>query len=170
MSIDEHGQTELTRFSCIDSCSFYKIMSFNPDVNVQDKLGQTPLMYSVMFEDDNMQIMSKLIQAGALVNTQDEKKQTTLIHASQPGHVKNVKFLLDVKNIDVDVQDKWGDTALFKASANGHVEVVRLLLGKNANVDLETENGETALSIAEDKGHQEIVLVLLAYNNAENES
>ncbi|KAH7124624.1 ankyrin repeat-containing domain protein, partial [Dactylonectria macrodidyma] len=52
---------------------------------------------------------------------------TPLHRASQNGHVKVVKVLLE-KGADVMVAGKDGWTPLHRASQNGHVEIVKALL------------------------------------------
>ncbi|EGZ08506.1 hypothetical protein PHYSODRAFT_527526, partial [Phytophthora sojae] len=68
---------------------------------------------------------------------------TALILASENGHLKVVKLLLD-RGAMVDSVDKVGDSSLISAAINGHVAVVNYLVEKGAFIELTNRQGWTA--------------------------
>ncbi|KAK2763107.1 hypothetical protein FQN54_009741 [Arachnomyces sp. PD_36] len=72
-----------------------------------------------------------------------------------------LRFLLDRKWIDIDVEDDDGMTALHLASRYGCEEVVQLLLSRRARVNQQNNKGQTALHFAALGGHEGITRLLL---------
>jgi len=92
-----------------------------------------------------------------------EKDNKDLVEASRKGNINEVKRLLAIPGINVNLQTKNGDTALSMASSRGHKGIVKMLLAiPGINVNLQTKNGETALMWASSSGHKGIVKMLLA--------
>lgn len=88
---------------------------------------------------------------------------TPLFIASQEGHEKVVKLLLDNSNVDVNKATEDGATPLFIACCNGHEKVAKLLLEHpNIEVDKARHNGCTPLHAACQNGHEKIVKLLLS--------
>ncbi|KAJ7434165.1 ankyrin repeat-containing domain protein [Mycena latifolia] len=89
--------------------------------------------------------------------------RTTLISASEGGHIAVVKMLLQ-HGVDVDAFDRAGDTALTKASLGGHDTMVKLLFEHGADAEARTRfAGGTALTIASEYGHSAVVKHLLEH-------
>ena len=78
------------------------------------------------------------------LDEKDEGGRTALMRASENGHTKVVKLLLD-KGASVDEKDERGRTALVWASMEGHAKVVKLLLDKGVSTDGKDMFGNTAL-------------------------
>lgn len=111
------------------------------------------------------------------VNRQDDKGWTALLYASQNGHLKIVRLLLD-QHADINHKTHNGETALLLSCRSGHdasfmfqsqkgyIEVAEYLLNRNAeNLNSQDENGNTALIEGARKGHTEIVRLLLSQSN-----
>ena len=114
--------------------SFMSSPEFN--INIQDKLGQTPLMIAIRYGHN------------------DVIKYTDVI-----------KLLLGCPNLDINMEDDDGNTALVIACYNGYETVVEMLLcHKQIQVNkvgfFRGEN--TPLEIACIRGHQGVVRILLA--------
>lgn len=85
-------------------------------------------------------------------------------HAASVGHVKIVKYLLNIPGL-VDVHDVV-DEALRKASANGYVVIADLLIKHGANVNVVASE---ALRSAAANGHIDVVKLLIERGAAENQ-
>lgn len=93
-------------------------------------------------------IASRLIDAGADVNSQDEKGGSPLDHASYRGYPDIVKKLLAKKAV-VDIKDKYDSTPLATAANYGHIEIVKMLISAGADVNRQDDfPGTTALIYA----------------------
>lgn len=84
---------------------------------------------------------------------------TTLYNASNYGHLRSVKVLLN-NGAEIDKAEFDGVTPLMGASRKGHLDVVKVLLRHNANINLKCNKGNTALSMAKEQGHTIIVETL----------
>jgi ankyrin repeat protein len=110
--------------------------------------------------------VKRLIERGANVNAQDEKRDSAFLIAGARGRTEVLKLLL-AAGADLKSTNRYGGTALIPACHYGHVETVKLLLGTKIDVDHVNNLGWTALLeavILGDGGavHTEIVRLLLA--------
>ncbi len=108
-----------------------------------------------------------LIEAGADVNAQDDRRDSAFLLAGAEGAVAILR--LAAPSADVTILNRFGGTALIPAAERGHVEAVRFLL-EATRVDVNHVNnlGWTALHeaiVLSDGGprHQEIVRLLLTH-------
>jgi hypothetical protein len=91
--------------------------------------------------------------------------QTPLMAASEKGHVRVVRWLLD-KGAPTGWLGDGGSTALGLACFYGRFPVVKLLLERGANPIIAGQDGSTPLMDASSQGHLEIVRVLLGHPSA----
>ncbi|THW69586.1 hypothetical protein D6D18_10540, partial [Aureobasidium pullulans] len=75
-----------------------------------------------------------LAKPGTDVEAKDEEGRSALYWASELGHEKIARMLLE-KGADVNAQGEWYGNALQAASAEGHNKTVQLLLDKGADVN-----------------------------------
>jgi len=128
------------------------------DPNIQDKIGNTALMWAS--DKGHLEIVTLLIQSGAVPNIQNENGKTALMQASNNGYLEIVKLLLEF-GANPNIQDIYdGNTALIFASDKGHLQIVKLLIKYGADPNIKTNDSTTALMWASDKGHLEIVKLL----------
>jgi len=66
-------------------------------------------------------------QQGVDMNLGDYDGRTALHLAAAEGHVRSVKFLLDVCKVRYDVKDRWGQTPLSEAILFKHTKVASIL-------------------------------------------
>ena len=99
------------------------------------------------------------IQRGADVNAKDADGLTSLMKASDEGHVDVVRLLIE-RGADVNAANEEGWTALMYASSRGHVDVVRLLIERGADVHVVDARGRTALDLAIRDGDDDVIELL----------
>jgi len=105
------------------------LISKGADVNMQNRMGWTPLHTAV--QNRRQAIVELLTTKGADVNAKDKRGQTPLHVAVNLGQ-KEVVELLIAKGADVNVMGSGGDNALSLAKKRRQTEIVDLLLKHGA--------------------------------------
>jgi len=137
------------------------LLAEGAEVNGKTKYGNTPLIWSAMFNrKGQIAIVNGLLAKGAEVNAKNNDGRTALIQAAVTGGgIGTVKALL-AKGADVNAKDNNGDTALIKAvtfnvldfigpTHDGEsIEIVKALLANGADVNAKGRDGRTALIAA----------------------
>ena len=104
--------------------------SGNVNINIQDRFGQTPLLYTLA--RDQYDIAHGLFGFYDInVNIRDFFGRTALMYAAFFGYVDIANELIR-RGTDVNARDKWGRTALTYAKQKNHYEIVNRLLGAGA--------------------------------------
>jgi ankyrin repeat protein len=116
-------------------------------------------------ENDHDVIVLNLVSEGANVNTVTDSLDTPLILATEKGHLKTVKALLQVQGIQINVANKKGYTALMTAARHGNTILLKLLLDSGAQLNGLTLNKSNILMIAAYYGHLPIVQSLSNFQN-----
>jgi ankyrin repeat protein len=78
-------------------------------------------------------LLDVLIKKGVKVDVRDEANQTALHYATQSGQLAMVKYLVEVKRLDVNESGREGKTPLHYAADGGYTDVVSLLLANGAD-------------------------------------
>jgi len=128
------------------------------DVNCQDKMGRTPLMWAV--NNEHPEVVRKLLKAGADIN-QTDKMGGTAIHYSWGNDI--VMGILLKYGADINCRDSYGFTALIMACRFGTLKMVEFMLQNGADVNIYGSNGETPLMSTEARGKIEIARLLLEH-------
>ena len=118
------------------------ILKFNPEINEEDIYRRTPIIYAVIFNNnDSTEILNLLIQHNANINyslylrmSQDQYQKHSVLTLAVFKDLKNVtKFLLD-NNVEVNfITEPRGDTVLHIAAYYAKAEILELLL-KNQKI------------------------------------
>ncbi len=116
--------------------------------------GLTPLFYAA--QNGHVEIVSRLIEAGADVNHACKGSWTALIVAAKEGRLDVVDVIVKSDKIDVNFVTPEGNSALHFAVSNNHPEIVGRLLDHGANVNVVNREGLTVLDIAKNKQYLEI--------------
>ena len=117
------------------------------DVDYRDNGRATPLMYSVMYSDDNsIGLIDLLLAKGADVEATNANRQTALYLACHYNRKEIAKHLLNL-GAKVSVIDKQGLTP-FLAACSRDVSLVELLLDNGADPLMRNLRGDTALHLA----------------------
>lgn len=115
-------------------------------VDQKDSHGKTALFWAAT-HDNNREILTLLIGAGANVDLQDDRGRSALMEAVMSRNKENLKVLLAAKP-SIDWQDSKGKTALMYATLADEKEQVELLLAAKASVDIRDNQGRTAVDMA----------------------
>merc|ERR1719201_1678141 len=110
-------------------------------------------------EKGSVPIAQMLVDAGAIVDMQDNKGWTALMEAAEKGNGPMVRFMVDsgAPKADINVCDKKGWTAFMAACEGGNLDCVQYLWKSGSEHKMQDENRWTALEEAQRKGHKDIV-------------
>ncbi|MFJ6279862.1 ankyrin repeat domain-containing protein [Arthrobacter subterraneus] len=97
--------------------------------------------------ENNVAEASRLIEAGADVNYEDETQQSAFLIAASEGYLELLELTLS-NGADVHALDSFNGTALIRAAERGHADVVRRLLETEVDVNHVNNPGWTALNEA----------------------
>lgn len=114
---------------------------------------------------DRLDIVRKLLSAGADPKQRDKEGSTALHYAAKHANRSMVSGLL-IAGADPKTRDKTGSTALHIAASQGDMSVVSDLLIAGVNPNCQDNSAETPLYLAVCEGHLESVKLLLL-NGAE---
>lgn len=95
------------------------------EVDDQDCLGRTPLIWTAINGDDAM--LRKVLERRVNVDVQDLQGRSALSLAAGNGCVEIVRTLVD-HGANIGLRDAWGQTAWSVADILGHEEVADLVL------------------------------------------
>ena len=124
-------------------------------IEAKGDMGRTPL--HVASVNGDMAIVKMLVKAGADVCTTDIDGDTCLTLAAHFGHTETVRYLVGLKDVDVNHKDTNGNTALLLAADEKHVAVVEVLIDAGADIDGKDEDGRSPLLLASKRGAPDIV-------------
>jgi ankyrin repeat protein len=126
--------------------------------------GRTPLMFAADLGWD--QIVTLLIDSGAVVDMRDKNYPTAISLAVKRGHLATVRRLLEA-NAAYNTKDKTGATMVILAAKQDHLPILRLFVDSyNLGPNDRDRNGRTALSYAAEYGHTNVVHYLLEHPNS----
>ncbi|XP_027663298.1 ankyrin repeat and death domain-containing protein 1B isoform X2 [Falco rusticolus] len=110
----------------------------------------------------NLDIMRKLIKAGADQKAKNEEGMNVLHFAAQNNSVKIVDyFLQDLHLNDLNKPDGKGKKPFLLAAEKGHVDMINNLITLKLFTPEKDKEGNTALHLAAKNGHSEVVEILL---------
>lgn len=71
--------------------------------------------------------------------------KSNLFLSCKSGDFSRLQYLVDVKEVDVNIRDKWDSTPLYYACLCGHKQLVQFLLERGAKCEAKTFDGERCL-------------------------
>lgn len=127
------------------------------DMNHQDDLGKTALVYAALAGDGAT--IKLLLQGGARPSIRDLDGRVALHWAVQRDNPDAVAALLDGGAV-IDVMDPHGTTPLMMAAANGNLAVLRVLIAHHANLATRDYTGRSAVDFADGARQSRAVTLL----------
>ncbi|CAB3401444.1 unnamed protein product [Caenorhabditis bovis] len=186
---DGNGRVVLHLAAYHGDASLPEILKQSTSVDVQDSMGQTPLILAA--SQGQLESVRLLVESNADVDCIDHNGRTALQWAAINGHTDTVRYLCGVgsdelhkdndgaislhyavahDNVDlvrilineqtINAADRYGQHPLIVACGHGNVNVIRELLANGAPRNLAAHDGRTPLTVAALAGHTEIIELL----------
>jgi hypothetical protein len=130
------------------------------NVNVQNKVGETPLMLAAI--NNQVELAKVLIARGADVN---RPGWTPLHYAATRGHRDMMRLLLE-HDAYIDAESDNGTTPLMMAAFFAPPLAVKLLLEEGADPTLVNSSNASALDMALTKDRQQSALYIRAFTES----
>jgi hypothetical protein len=149
-----------------------KILEYNKKniginiIDIQDNDHNTPLHYSIMF--NNIYALDKLLEYNANIMLRNNQGNT-ILHTSVHNKnymiiikkIFNTKFYIENNNI-INNQNNFGETILHIACNLELIDLIKYLLDNNANVNIYDNTQLTPIFYAITLGNYDIVELLLS--------
>ena len=119
------------------------LLQYGADATILNNDGQDALYYAAFFHD-NIEIIQRIIAAGADVNRATGLGQRALAVAIRQGHFKSAIALLD-GGADIDACDSEGDSSLMNSLVTCKYEATAFLLKRGACYTLTNIYGRNIL-------------------------
>jgi ankyrin repeat protein len=128
------------------------------EVNASNDKGVTPLISAAARDNPDPEIITILIEAGALVNARTENRSAPIMWAASDSNLEVVKVFIEA-GADVNVRNVDGLTPLMCAAEyNTDPEVITSLIEAGANVHTQSVDGITSLMFAAGKNENPEVI------------
>jgi len=114
----------------------------------------------VIAAEGNVAVMHALVQAGAVLNTLDSKKNTPTHAAALHNQGATIQALHQL-GADLNCQNEYGNTPLHKAAYAGNLAAVQALVEAQVDLDKQANMGYTALHKAVLQRHATVVDALV---------
>jgi len=146
---EDSGKTVLHKTAACDTAkNFAVLLEYDPDINVLDNKGRTPLDMAARFSR-SLDIVKMLVRRGVDVNRPDHGGYTPLHRASVSDSSGILPFLLKHGALpDARITDDTMRTPLHIAVHSGAHDNVKALLDAGASPDPVDIDGDTPLHLA----------------------
>lgn len=138
------------------------------EVNIPDKVGNTPLMLALTTGSTSLEITKLLLSHKAKVDISNNASLTPLHIASEKGSLEICRILIEKDPKNIDAVNKEKQTPLYFAAKNGHARVCSFLADKGASIEARDVQEYTALHIAAKMGFTECCSQLLIFGSSVN--
>ena len=158
-----HGQEDKKDRACpamwADPAVCQVLIDAGADMETKDDMGRSPLHWAC--RSGALAVAKVLVQAGAGVCVTDYCESTCLILAAYHGHTETVRYLVRLKEVDVNHKDEDGFTAVLGAAQQNQADVMKVLIDAGADVEAKNIHGRSPLLCASVEGHLDIVKMLV---------
>jgi ankyrin repeat protein len=142
-----------------DRAAIRSLLDRKVGVNASQPDGTTALHWATYHDD--VDLVSRLLVAGADVRATNRYGVTPLSIASQNGNAAIIAKFLDA-GADANASLPGGETMLMTAARTGKIEAVRVLLARGADLHAkEARRGQTAIMWAAAEGHVDVLEELI---------
>ncbi|MCO0596671.1 ankyrin repeat domain-containing protein [Peribacillus butanolivorans] len=111
-------------------------------------------------ERKETETISRLIEEGADINTQDSEGRTATMIATYNNDFETAKILITA-GADVNIQDDMKNNPFLYAGAEGYLEILKLTINAGADPKITNRYGGTALIPASEHGNVNVIKELL---------
>ncbi|MFF5396235.1 ankyrin repeat domain-containing protein [Peribacillus butanolivorans] len=111
-------------------------------------------------ERKETETISRLIEEGADINTQDSEGRTATMIATYNNDFETAKILITA-GADVNIQDDMKNNPFLYAGAEGYLEILKLTINSGADLKITNRYGGTALIPASEHGYVNVIKELL---------
>ena len=129
------------------------------DIETKDDMGRSPLHWAC--RSGTLEVVKMLHKQGAGVCVTCNSGNTCLIFAANNGHTETVRYLVGLKDVDVNHTAKNGWSALVCAVRQKHADVVQVLIDAGADIEARDKSSRTPLISSCEKGELPIVKMLV---------
>ena len=133
-----------------------QLMPYQPDINIADKQGITPLMLAI--KNHALDTALTLIQQGANIKAVDQKGNSALHYAAAVTDSQALIKALVAKGAKVNLLNKQGDSAVFQAASPQNLELLKSL---GADLNIINNNKESIISVFSAKQDKKTGLALV---------
>lgn len=126
------------------------------DLNIVDSLGNTPIIYAIRAEEN--EILVSLLVSGAHPNVKSRLNRTPLFLTVLDKQLDKARVLLKF-GADPNIRSHNGESPLVMAARYNNLEAIRLLLNYNSDPHIKDNLGKNALYWA--KHHKNILAINL---------
>ena len=160
--IEKNGDTlnDIIRVKPLSGAMIKLLRTYNANVKVADKDGNTPLHHIAAFYNCE-ELCIALIKNGANVNAKNNYGDTPLHIAANHGCKKICEILIK-RGAGVNAKGNCDNTPLhFAASSDEGEEVCKVLIDNHADVNAKNNDGKTPLHIAASLDHEKVCALLI---------
>ena len=142
-----HGQEDLEGRACpamwADPAVCQVLSDVGADIETKDDMGRSPLHWAC--RSGALDVVKLLVKASAEVRATDNEGYTCLMCASHHGHTETVRYLVGLKDVDVNHISDDGRSALVSAVRQEHADVVKVLIDAGADIERKGDDGRSLL-------------------------
>ena len=128
------------------------------DTNAPSSPSQIAVVVAALKQE--WEVVRRMLDAGASVETTDDTGLTPLMAASMQGNVAMIRALIERK-ARVDLVDSLGRSALYYAVTSGKVEAIQFLLPLVSKLETASAAGQDLLTMALETGDMKIFQAVL---------
>lgn len=102
-------------------------------------------------ENGSVQLLSKVIAAGAIINCRDLDKETPFLSAVKKNRHDVVDYMLDLIGVDITSMDSEGKTTLHYCAEKGYKDMFMKLWYQGVDIAILDRKGNSAIDYIQDQ-------------------
>ncbi|MFD6211566.1 MULTISPECIES: ankyrin repeat domain-containing protein [unclassified Peribacillus] len=153
------------RLTIVSGCLFILqgcVLDNERELKIQEKEAGKGMNEQLIqaVERKETETISRLIEQGVDINTQDSNGRTATMIATYNNDVKSAKILIEA-GADVNIQDDMKHNPFLYAGAEGYVDILNLTIEAGADPSITNRYGGTALIPASEHGYVDVIKELV---------